>query len=82
MYTKVLLPEGKKDILLVPKKAVVERGQLTGVFIKDDKGVLTYRLVKTGRLFGDNVELVSGLRAGESIVVEGVEKSVDGGMVK
>jgi RND family efflux transporter MFP subunit len=82
MYTKVLIPEGKRDILLVPKKAVVERGQLTGVFVKDDKGVLTYRLVKTGRLFGDNVELVSGLRAGESIVVEGVEKSVDGGIVK
>jgi RND family efflux transporter MFP subunit len=82
MYTKVLIPEGKKDVLLIPKKAVVERGQLAGVFVKDDKGVLTYRLVKTAKLSGDSIEVVSGLKPGESVVVEGVEKAVDGGIVK
>jgi RND family efflux transporter MFP subunit len=82
MYVKLFIPEGKKDVLLVPKKAVVERGQLTGIFVKDEKGVLTYRLVKPGRLFGDNVEIVSGLTAGESIVVTGAEKAVDGGVVQ
>jgi RND family efflux transporter MFP subunit len=82
MYAKVFIPEGRKEVLLVPKKAVVERGQLSGVFVKDDGGVITYRLIKTGRLFGDNVEVVSGLKAGESIVTEGMEKAVDGGIVK
>jgi RND family efflux transporter MFP subunit len=82
MYVKVLIPEGKKEVLLVPKKAVVERGQLAGVFVKDDSGVVTYRLIKIGMLFGDNVEVLSGLKAGESIVVEGMEKAVDGGVVK
>ncbi len=82
MYTKVLIPEGKKEVLLVPKKAIVERGQLTGVFVKDEKSVLTYRLIKTGPGYGDNVEVLSGLKAGDSIVVAGVEKAVDGGVIK
>jgi RND family efflux transporter MFP subunit len=82
MYTKVLIPEGKKDVILIPEKAVVERGQLTGVFVKDEKGVLTYRLIKLGKSFGDSVEVLSGLQAGENIVVAGTEKAVDGGVVK
>jgi len=82
MYVKVSVPEGKKEVLLVPRKAIVERGQLTGIFVKDEKDVLAYRLIKMGAAYGNDVEVLAGLKAGESIVVDGMEKAVDGGVVK
>jgi len=82
IFAKVLIPEGKKDAVLVPKKAIVERGQLTGVYVVDEKSIMTYRLIKTGKPFGEKVEALSGLKGGEDIVVNGMDKAVDGAMVK
>lgn len=81
-YGKVLIPEGKKEALLIPVKSIVERGQLTGVFVVDDKGIITYRLIKAGKMYDGQTEVLSGLAKGEGIIVSGVEKAVDGGMVK
>jgi multidrug efflux pump subunit AcrA (membrane-fusion protein) len=82
IYAKVFIPEGKKEIMLVPENIVIERGQLTGVFVVDEKGVISYRLVKTGRQYGKKIEVLSGLKGGESLIVRGMEKAVDGAMVK
>jgi RND family efflux transporter MFP subunit len=81
LYGKVLIPEGRKEIVLVPVKAVVERGQLTGVYAVDDSGVITYRLIRTGKTYEGNIEVLSGLISGERIIVDGVEKAVDGGII-
>ncbi len=81
-YGKVLIPQGKKESLLVPTGSIVERGQLTGVFVVDDKGVVTYRLIKTGRIYEGLAEVLSGLSKGESVIVSGMEKAVDGGIIK
>ncbi len=79
-YVKVSLPVGKKEALLVPAKAVVERGQLTGVYVVGGNSVIRYRLVKAGRRYADRVEILSGLKPMDRAVVEGVEKAVDGGL--
>ena len=81
-YGKVLIPQGKKEALRIPVGAIVERGQLTGVFVVDEKGIITYRLIKTGRVYDGLSEVLSGLSKGESIIVSGMEKAVDGGIVK
>lgn len=81
LYGKVLIPEGKKEAILVPKKAIVEKGQLVGVYTVDSKGVVTYRLIKTGKKYGEQVEILSGLSGGEKIIVDGVDKAVDGGVI-
>ncbi|RPI36896.1 MAG: efflux RND transporter periplasmic adaptor subunit [Nitrospiraceae bacterium] len=81
-YARVSIPVGKKEALLVSKKAVVEKGQLTGVYAVDRNSVITYRLVRAGKLYGDKVEILSGLNPGDTVVVDGVEKTVDGGIVK
>jgi RND family efflux transporter MFP subunit len=81
-YGKILIPEGKKEALLIPVKSIVERGQLTGVFVVDDKGIITYRLIKAGKMYDGQAEVLSGLTKGESIIISGVEKAIEGGMVK
>ena len=82
LYAKVRLPQGTKEVLLAPRTAVVEKGQLTGVYVVDAQGVISYRLVRTGREYDGRLEVLSGLKPGDRIIVGGVEKAVDGGVVK
>lgn len=77
-YAAADFPVGKASGLSVPRSAVVERGQLEGVFVIGGQNVATYRLIKTGRAFGDRVRVLSGLSAGERVAVTGLEKLRDG----
>ncbi|RTZ98584.1 MAG: efflux RND transporter periplasmic adaptor subunit [Deltaproteobacteria bacterium] len=72
MYANVFLGEDVEKATLVPGRAVLERGQLSVIFVKKD-GKAEMRIVKTGRTIGDKVEIVSGLRPDERIVVENGE---------
>lgn len=82
LFVRVLVPEGKKQALLVPRSAVVDKGQLSGLYVVDDKGVMTYRIVKLGQAYGDRMEILSGIRSNERIVIAGLDKAIDGGIVK
>ncbi len=81
LFARIRITLGAKDALLVPGKAVVAKGQLTGVYAVDGQGVVTYRLVRTGTVYPSGMEILSGLNPGERIVTDGVEKAVDGGIV-
>ncbi len=81
LYARVRIPTGKREALTVPASSIVEKGQLTGVYAVDTKGIVTYRLVRIGKNFGNSVEVLSGLVPGERIIVAGVEKAVDGGIM-
>lgn len=77
MFGRVAVPIGETPTLRVPAKSVVVRGQMEMVFvIAGQKAQL--RLVKTGKRFGDEIELVSGVRAGEVVAVDGAGQLVDG----
>lgn len=80
LYARVAIPVGKREVLLVPERAVTERGQLTGVYTVDEQSVISYTLIRTGKSFGDKVEVLSGLEPGDSVVVEGVGRAKDGGI--
>ncbi|MCX5821420.1 MAG: efflux RND transporter periplasmic adaptor subunit [Deltaproteobacteria bacterium] len=82
LYAKVRIPKGKKEVLLAPRPAIVEKGQLTGVYAVDGQGIITYRLVRTGRAYDGRLEILSGLKTGDRIIVGGVEKAEDGGVVE
>ena len=75
-FGRALVPTGRSDILKVPNTAVVVRGQMELVFVVVEDRV-HLRLVKTGKRFGSEVELVSGLDGDETIVVEGANALVD-----
>lgn len=74
--------DGTVKGILAPRPAVFERGALTAVWAVDSNDIVRMRLVKTGRLFGERVEIISGLTAGDRIVVAGMEKAVDGGRIE
>ena len=82
LYAKVRIPKGKKQTLLAPRAAIVEKGQLTGVYAVDGQGIVTYRLVRTGREYEGHPEILSGLKPNDRIIVGGVERAVDGGVLE
>ncbi len=57
-----------KNILLIPSSAVMHFGQLEAVKIVDGNQVYT-RHIRTGKQQGDKVEVLSGLRKGETILI-------------
>jgi RND family efflux transporter MFP subunit len=76
-FGRVAMPVGKTNALRVPASAVVPRGQMEMVFVIVD-GKAQLRLVKTGKRVGDEIELVSGVVAGEEIVAENAASLLDG----
>jgi RND family efflux transporter MFP subunit len=76
-FGRVLVPAGETSALRVPASAIVLRGQMELAFVVQD-GRAQLRIVKTGKRLGDEVEVVSGLTAGELIVVEGATSLRDG----
>jgi membrane fusion protein, multidrug efflux system len=82
LYGKARFITGQRKILSVPQTAVTQQGQLVGVFVVDQSGVARLRLVKTGRINGDRIELLSGLNDGEEIVSDGIASLRDGVRVR
>ena len=68
MFGRAIFPLGVQKVVAVPLAALTERGQLQSVFVVED-GVAHTRLVTTGRRTGNAVEVLSGLTAGEKVVL-------------
>ena len=81
MFARVAIPLGGAGMLLVPRTAIVEQGQLDGVFIVDNNQVARFRLVRTGKTYDDQVEVVSGLKAGQQYVSDVPMGLTDGAKV-
>ena len=82
LYGKARFITGQTQAITIPQKAVVENGQLTSVYVVDQSGIARMRLVKTGKTYAERVEMLSGLKEGEQIVVDGVAAVNDGSRVR
>lgn len=76
-FGRVAVPVGETTSPRVPATAVVQRGQLEIAFVVAGERA-QLRLVKTGRRFGEEIEILSGVSPGETIVVEGAATLLDG----
>ncbi|MBS0394790.1 MAG: efflux RND transporter periplasmic adaptor subunit, partial [Proteobacteria bacterium] len=73
MYIKVGLVVGETERLLVPVSALVRRSEVTGIYVVNDKtGTTELRYLRTGHRFGDRVEILAGLAAGERVATDPV----------
>jgi multidrug efflux pump subunit AcrA (membrane-fusion protein) len=68
MFVRVSIPIGKAGLILIPATAVIHSGQLTGIYIVDDTQTAKFRLIRTGKTFGNSIEVLSGLKQGERYV--------------
>jgi multidrug resistance efflux pump len=78
LYGKASFPVGERQAVTVPRAAIVERGQMAGVYVVDEQGAAHLRFVTIGAALGDRVEVLSGIGDGERVVVDEVGRLSDG----
>ncbi|WP_445372809.1 efflux RND transporter periplasmic adaptor subunit [Methylomonas sp. HW2-6] len=62
--------QGPQTVLLVPASAIVRYGQLQAVRVVEG-GQWQMRHIRSGKRYGDQLEVLSGLRDGETILLQG-----------
>ena len=71
VHTNLFLDLPKAAGLVVPAEAVVDTGEAQYVFVAKAGGHFEPRIVKVGARLRDEVEIVSGVREGETVVTTG-----------
>jgi multidrug efflux pump subunit AcrA (membrane-fusion protein) len=82
LFGKARFNTGTKQVLTVPVHSVLERGQLTFVYVVDPAKIAHMRLIQTGKRYGDRVEILSGLSEGDQVVLEPLPAVKDGAAVE
>jgi RND family efflux transporter MFP subunit len=67
--------------VLVPESALVQQGQLTGIYTVGTGNVAILRWLRIGKNFGNQVEVLSGLSANEQYIVSADGKLYNGALV-
>lgn len=70
MLVKAVFTTGEEQRLVVPSAAVVQRGELTAVYVIDAAGAPHLRQIRAGRDDNGWVEVLSGLIAGERVATD------------
>jgi membrane fusion protein (multidrug efflux system) len=70
--------ENRKNALLIPQRAVSELQGVYQVGVVDPENKVAIRAVKLGPQFGDMWVVESGLKPGEKVVVDGLQRLRDG----
>jgi len=70
LFGRAQFSRGERQALLIPRSAVVERGQLQGVYVLDQNKVVSLRYITLGKPSGAEVEVLAGLQDGERLVAQ------------
>ena len=87
MFVNVQFPIENKteaiqtDRILVPQTALVQQGQLTGIYTIGEGNTAILRWLRTGKNFGNQVEVLSGLAANEQYIISAEGKLYNGAKV-
>lgn len=68
LFGRAQITRGERTALLVPRTAIVERGQLQGIYVLDQNRIAGLRYITLGRPSAQQVEVLAGLQLGEMLV--------------
>jgi membrane fusion protein (multidrug efflux system) len=71
-----------KGALLVPQRSVVETQGSYSVVVVGSNNQASIRPVKTGERVGQMWVITDGIKAGEQVIAEGMQKAKEGVMVR
>jgi RND family efflux transporter MFP subunit len=73
---------GQRQSVLVPRTAIVERGQLQGVFLVDQSKIAVLHYITVGKPVKDEVEVLAGLQDGDRLVASPAGLELDGKQIE
>lgn len=74
-FVKIGFVVGETERLLLPSTAIVQRSELTAVYVVGENAV-TLRQIRVGRRYGERVEVLAGLVPGEAVAADPVAAGV------
>lgn len=78
MHANVILEKGDQSGIMVPDDVLIHKGQLTGIYTMSQSKTALLRWIRTGKRWGNQVEVLSGLKEGEQYVLSHQGKIWDG----
>ena len=83
MFVRIRFSEGSADnTIKVPQRAVQTSAQGQFVMVVDTDGKVAPRPVKTGDMAGSDFVITEGLKPGDQVIVNGLQKARPGSVVK
>jgi len=70
LFGRAQFSRGQRSSFVIPLTAVVERGQLEGVYVLDQNKIAALRYITLGKTSGPGVEVLAGLQEGERFVAQ------------
>ncbi len=71
MSVYVLLENPSTNSLTLPIDAVIRDGKMATVWVKTAKNTFVNKMVETGLETDDRIEIISGIKEGDDIVISG-----------
>jgi RND family efflux transporter MFP subunit len=84
MFSTVRFYANKKGIqntVMIPEKAIIKRGQLSGIYTISNSNTAILRWLRLGKKQGKNIEVLSGLTQGETYITSSEGKLFNGAKV-
>ena len=78
MFGRVLFPVGTDTVLVVPRRAVSPVGGYDALYTVSADNVARLVMIRTGRTFGNEVEILSGIGPGTRVAVSPLVRLADG----
>lgn len=75
MFVKAAFQVGEAERLLIPADAIVQRSEVIAVYVVAD-GSVRLRQIRVGETFGDQVEVLAGLKEGEQVALDPVQAGI------
>ncbi len=78
LFGRARFARGERSALLIPRAAILERGQLQGVYVIGANGIAGLRYVTLGKTAEQQVEVLSGLQDGDKVVAAPGDRELGG----
>jgi len=78
LFGRTQFTRKERTALLIPRTAIVERGQLQGIYVLDQNGIAGLRYITLGKPSAQQVEVLAGLQAGELFIADPGSRELSG----
>lgn len=87
MFVNAVFPMEETEVktsnklVLIPQEAIITQGQLKGIYVINDDNTAILRWLRLGKNYGNDIEVLSGLAAGEKYVIKADGRLFNGAKV-